>query len=85
MSSYASNASDLGYSGWADATRNYLNATANSDVNTIMWSWCGQVNSVDIQTHYLDKMQALENRISRCNFRLYDWAFGRRKNRRCLV
>lgn len=58
-----SGASDLGNpdrTAWATATRNYLNA--HSDVNVIMWSWCGQVSSAaaaDIET-YLNLMSALE-------------------------
>jgi hypothetical protein len=45
---------------WASVTRTYLNA--NSDVNVIIWSWCGQVSSAteeDINT-YLNLMAALE-------------------------
>ena len=59
---------DCGYSGWDEETRSYLEGydpgagTADhTDVNVIMWSWCGQVNDVTIQTHYLDNMQDLEN------------------------
>jgi hypothetical protein len=39
---YGSDASDLGYNGWSKATENYL---SKEEVNTIMWSWCGQVGS----------------------------------------
>lgn len=45
---------------WATATRNYLNA--NSEINVIIWSWCGQVSSAtenDIDT-YLSLMNGLE-------------------------
>ncbi|MBG0860734.1 MAG: hypothetical protein IQL11_14630 [Bacteroidales bacterium] len=45
---------------WADRTRTYLEA--NTDVNVIMWSWCGQVSSAteaDINT-YLSLMSDLE-------------------------
>ncbi len=45
---------------WADATRNYLNN--HSEVNVIMWSWCGQVSGAsedEIQT-YLNLMNDLE-------------------------
>ena len=59
---------DCGYSGWDDETRYYLDGSDpsagtadHSDVNMIMWSWCGQVNDVDIQNHYLDNMAALES------------------------
>lgn len=57
-------ASDLGNPdrvSWASATRDYLDA--HSDVNVIIWSWCGQVSSAtgaDILT-YLDLMEGLEN------------------------
>ncbi len=59
-------ASDLGNpdrTAWATATRNYLNNSANSDVNVVIWSWCGQVSSAtetDINT-YLNLMTELEN------------------------
>lgn len=58
-----SGASDLGNpnrTDWAVATRNYL--LNNSEINVIMWSWCGQVSSAneeDIQT-YLNLMNGLE-------------------------
>jgi hypothetical protein len=59
-----SGASDLGNpdrTSWATATRSYLNA--HSEVNVIMWSWCGQVSSAtaaDIET-YLNLMSGLED------------------------
>ena len=46
---------------WADRTRTYLDA--NTDVNVIIWSWCGQVSSAtetDINI-YLDLMTDLES------------------------
>lgn len=58
-----SGASDLGNpdrTSWSAATRNYLDD--HSDVNVIIWSWCGQVSSAteaEIDT-YLDLMDALE-------------------------
>jgi hypothetical protein len=57
-----SGASDLGNpdrTSWATATRNYLNA--HSEVNVIIWSWCGQVDGTetDINT-YLNLMNQLE-------------------------
>lgn len=58
-----SGASDLGspnFSAWEDATRTYLDA--NTDVNVIIWSWCGQVSSAsedDIEL-YLSLMSGLE-------------------------
>ena len=59
-------ASDLGNpdrTSWATATRNYLDNAVNSDVNVVIWSWCGQVSSAtesDIIT-YLNLMNGLEN------------------------
>jgi len=45
---------------WAALTRTYI--AANTDVNVIIWSWCGQVSSAteaDINT-YLNLMKGLE-------------------------
>jgi len=45
---------------WADRTRTYL--AENTDVNVIIWSWCGQVSTAseaDINT-YLNLMTGLE-------------------------
>lgn len=61
-----SGASDLGspdFTAWESATRNYLNDPSNSDVNVVIWSWCGQVSWAsenDINT-YLSLMTGLEN------------------------
>jgi hypothetical protein len=58
-----SGASDLGNpnrSVWALATRTYLDA--HTDVNVVIWSWCGQVSSAteaDINL-YLSLMSGLE-------------------------
>lgn len=45
---------------WAQRTREYLNNPANSDVNVVMWSWCGQaatsIANIDI---YLNLMEGL--------------------------
>jgi hypothetical protein len=46
---------------WAAETRTYL--STHTDVNVVMWSWCGQVSTSteeDINT-YLDLMSSLEN------------------------
>ncbi len=54
---------DVGYPGWDNATRDYLDNPANSDCNVIMWSWCGQASSQTEQSmidHYLDPMNQLE-------------------------
>lgn len=46
---------------WAQRTRTYLNDPANSDVNVVIWSWCGQVDTsaanIDL---YLSLMNQLE-------------------------
>lgn len=47
---------------WAERTRTYLDEAEHSDVNVVMWSWCGQVSSAseeDINT-YLSLMNELE-------------------------
>ncbi|MCG8699261.1 MAG: T9SS type A sorting domain-containing protein [Bacteroidales bacterium] len=49
---------DCGYAGWDSKTRTYLDKTP--DCNVLMWSWCGQVNSVNLQDHYLTPMSQLE-------------------------
>jgi hypothetical protein len=67
---------DCGYSGWDDETRYYLDGSDpgvpedvdHSDVNVIMWSWCGQVDTVNIQTHYLDNMTDLETEYPQVRF-----------------
>jgi hypothetical protein len=59
-----SGAYDLGNpdrTAWATATRNYLDA--HSDINVIIWSWCGQVSGAseeNINT-YLNLMNQLES------------------------
>jgi hypothetical protein len=53
---------------WAESTRTYL--AANTDVNVIIWSWCGQVSSAseaDITT-YLNLMAGLETEFSDVKF-----------------
>ncbi|MHA1221429.1 MAG: hypothetical protein ACTSQB_06825 [Candidatus Heimdallarchaeota archaeon] len=56
---------DLGnpdYEAWAPLTETYLDNAANSDVNVMMWSWCGQVSGAtesDINL-YLSLMNQLE-------------------------
>jgi hypothetical protein len=64
-------AGDLGApdrTSWAGVTRTYL--AANTDVNVIIWSWCGQVSTAteaDIIT-YLNLMTALENDFKNVKF-----------------
>lgn len=53
---------------WASSTRNYL--AANTDLNVVMWSWCGQVSTAteaDITT-YLNLMTSLENDFKNIKF-----------------
>ncbi len=50
---------DCGYAGWDDETREYLDD--HPDCNVIIWSWCGQVNNVDLTSHYLTPMNQLES------------------------
>jgi hypothetical protein len=58
--------SDLGnpnFTSWEASTRTYLNNSSNSDVNVVIWSWCGEVSSAteaNIST-YLSLMTGLEN------------------------
>jgi Bacterial Ig-like domain/Dockerin type I domain len=55
---------DLGnpdYTTWATRTRTYLDNPANSDVNVIIWSWCGQVDTSEANINiYLNLMNQLE-------------------------
>jgi hypothetical protein len=57
-------AGDVGYyPDWVNNTRTFLNDPANSDVNVIIWSWCGQAASQSEQsmiTNYLAPMTQLE-------------------------
>jgi hypothetical protein len=46
---------------WADRTREYLDDPANSDVNVIIWSWCGQADTSEENINvYLSLMSQLE-------------------------
>lgn len=62
---------DLGnpdFTAWITATKNYLNA--NSGINVIMWSWCGEVswaNESNINT-YLQGMNSLEKEYPNVTF-----------------
>ncbi len=66
-----SGAADLGNpdrTAWAAATRNYLNS--HTDINVVIWSWCGQVSSAsetDIN-NYLALMNGLEQDYSNVKF-----------------
>ncbi|MCD4719352.1 MAG: hypothetical protein K8S13_05770 [Desulfobacula sp.] len=54
---------------WAQRTRDYLNNSDNSDVNVVIWSWCGQADTsianIDI---YLDLMEDLIAEYPDVNF-----------------
>jgi uncharacterized protein YjdB len=50
---------DCGYEGWDEKTRVYLDSFP--ECNVIIWSWCGQVNDVDLLSHYLIPMEQLES------------------------
>ena len=56
---------DVGYyPAWVQNTSNYLNDSANSNVNVIIWSWCGQMDdkyeSGTLTNEYLAPMAAFE-------------------------
>jgi len=64
---------DVGYyPQWVNETRTYLDDPANSDVNVIMWSWCGQVRgkyaSGVLWDQYLGPMTELEEDYSHVIF-----------------
>lgn len=46
---------------WAQETRDYLDLPANSDVNVVIWSWCGQADGTETEINtYLNLMAQLE-------------------------
>jgi hypothetical protein len=52
------------YPDWVIETRDFLNNPANSEINVIIWSWCGQVTSRTNETivsTYLEPMAQLES------------------------
>jgi hypothetical protein len=54
---------------WADRTREYLDDPANSDVNVIIWSWCGQADTTEENINlYLSLMSQLEIDYPDVNF-----------------
>jgi len=65
--------SDLGapdWTSWASSTRSYLINPANSNVNVVMWAWCGQVSTAtesNINT-YLSLMNSLETEFPKVKF-----------------
>jgi hypothetical protein len=57
---------DLGHNGsldWEGATRSLLDDDRNSDINVVIWSWCGGVsdNTEEGINIYLNAMNKLEN------------------------
>jgi hypothetical protein len=57
---------DLGnpdYTAWEASTRTYLNNSVNSNINVVMWSWCGEVSNATESniSNYLSLMTSLEN------------------------
>jgi len=52
------------YPQWVNETRDYLDDPAHSDVNVIIWSWCGQVDDKyaagTLDSEYLIPMSQLE-------------------------
>ena len=68
LGSYAEagvDASDLSRNETAfiQATRNYLDDPANSEINVVMWSWC-DISGHDVAANYLPGMQSLINEYS---------------------
>jgi hypothetical protein len=60
------------YPNWVDETREYLNDASHSDVNVIIWSWCGQVDAKyaagTLESEYLAPMAALEEDYPHVDF-----------------
>lgn len=64
---------DVGYyPDWVANTTNYLNNSANSNVNVIIWSWCGQMDDKysagTLSNEYLLPMAALEAQYPQVTF-----------------
>lgn len=64
---------DVGYyPDWVVCTTNYLNDPVNSNVNVILWSWCGQMSGKyaagTLSNEYLQPMAELEARYPRVVF-----------------
>jgi hypothetical protein len=54
---------------WAQRTRDYLDNPANTDVNVIIWSWCGQVDATQAEIdQYLSLMTQLERDYPQVQF-----------------
>jgi parallel beta-helix repeat protein len=74
---------------WAQATRDYLDNSAHSDVNVVIWSWCGQLSwmSTAEVTNYLNTMASLEDAYPDVAFvymtghlNIWDWAITKANN-----
>lgn len=54
------------YPKWVNETKEYLNDPSHSDVNVIIWSWCGQVEDKykrgKLFSEYLEPMAQLESK-----------------------
>ncbi len=63
---------DLGTSGWATITRNYL--AEHPEVNVVMWSWCGQLSTATQAARLLvpDRDEPARVRISSREVRVHD-------------
>jgi len=64
---------DVGYyPDWYNNTVSYLNNPDNSDVNVVMWSWCGQVDNKyaagTLFSEYLEPMALLESTYPNVKF-----------------
>ncbi len=59
------------YPNWVNETRIYLDDASHSDVNVIIWSWCGQASSLTEQQMidtYLTPMTQLESEYPSVKF-----------------
>jgi hypothetical protein len=59
------------YPNWVNETRAYLNDPSHSDVNVIIWSWCGQASGYTEQQmidQYLAPMSQLEQEYPHVTF-----------------
>jgi len=73
INDYASGWTDLGHNGdltWYYQTQSYLDDPANSDVNVVMWSWCGGCsdNTYSGIQAYLNAMNQLESEYPNVKF-----------------
>jgi len=74
---------------WLQATRDYLDDPTNSDVNVVIWSWCGQLSwmSTAEVTDYLNNMASLESEYPNVDFvymtghlNIWDWTATKDNN-----